>query len=295
MRLHPVPGKDLDDLVLAANDDVDEVVGLCKGGGLYQVLVHGVGIVHAAAADPGVDAVSKARPEHLAVVRVDRFPPGDAGHDAFAPAAVAGHGVTGHAAGQDELVRFQRGRVQPDGRAAPRGPHVGQALLFVALVVDDLKAAVKVLAEQGEMLLGRLAAVRAVCGENADVPVRHADLVEPSDDERKILARGLPAAGDIRDDDADGITGVHDLLERRRADRRGERLLDKLLRRIAGLLERVRQQNVLHLACGEGKGDLGIAVSHGVHLTIPHFRIRIDRRSGRSASAPFADAVTRRV
>ena len=151
-------------------------------------------------------------------------------------------------------------------------------LLFVALVVDDLKAAVKGLAEQGEMLLGRLAAVRAVRGENADVPVRHADLVEPSDDEREILARGLPAARDVRDDNADGIPGVHDLLERRRADRRGKRLLDKLLRRIAGLLERVRQQNVLHLTCGEGKGDLGIAVSHGVHLTIPHFRIRIDKK-----------------
>ena len=117
-----------------------------------------------------------------------------------------------------------------------RRPHVGQVLLFVTLVVDDLKAAEKVLAEQGEMLLGRLAAVRAVCGQNADVPVRHADLVEPSDDERKVLARGLSATRDVRDDDADGITGVHDLLERRRADRRGERLPDKILRRIAGLL-----------------------------------------------------------
>ena len=89
-------------------------------------------------------------------------------------------------------------------------------------------------------------------------------LAIPADD--ALLASGKTGAG------------VHDLLERRRADRRGKRLLDKLLRRIAGLLERVRQQNVLHLTCGEGKGDLGIAVSHGVHLTIPHFRIRIDKK-----------------
>ena len=82
---------------------------------------------------------------------------GDAGQDPLLSAAPAGHEVIDDSPRDDHVVAVGGALVEANGRSAARDAEVRHRVR-AAVVVVDLAAPVEVLADDGLVLLGRLAA-----------------------------------------------------------------------------------------------------------------------------------------
>ena len=205
----PVAGKGGDDLLFVVHHHVQQKRGTDHGAGLHHVRVDRVGGVHVGAADFGVGAAADAGVQGQVVVFHDGLPAGDARQDALAAAAVARHEVVHHAAGEDDLVAGQGPLVQPHRRAVAGGAHIGQVLLVRADVVHHLNPVVNGLCHKADLLLLCLLAMGAGGGEDQDVLIPDAGGLQLPDQDGDIGVRRLPAAGDVRDDDAHLVAGLH--------------------------------------------------------------------------------------
>ena len=214
----PVAGKGGDDLLFVVHHHVQQKRGTDHGAGLHHVRVDRVGGVHVGTADSGVGAAADAGVQGQVVVSHDGLPAGDARQDALAAAAVARHEVVHHAAGEDDLVAGQGPLVQPDGSPPAGGAHIGQVVLVRADVVLQPDPVVHGLGHQSDVLLLRLAAVGAGGGEDQDVLIPDAGGLQLPDQDGDIGVRRLPAAGDVGDDDAHLVAGLHQRFQRRGVD-----------------------------------------------------------------------------
>ena len=138
--------------------------------------------------------------------------------------------------------------------------------LVVALVVDKPDAAVELLPHQRDVLLLGLLAVGAGGAEDEDVLIGDADPVEPFHQNGQIGTGLLPAAGDVRDDNADLIPRLNGLLEGARADRVIQRILDMLPHRALGQIHGIGADFRHHLLRVQRHLECGVTVFHTFHV-----------------------------
>ena len=138
-------------------------------------------------------------------------------------------------------------------------------LFVVTLMVDKPDAAVMILPYQRDVLLFRLPTVSARGAQDQDVTVRDTGPVQPLDQNRQIGAGLLPAAGHIRDQDANLLARPDSLLDGTGANGVVQRIFHVLPNRSLRQIHRVGVNLRHHLFRGQRYRKNGIAVLHCFH------------------------------
>ena len=179
-----------------------------------------------------------------------------------------------HAAAEDDLVRFQRGLVDHDGRTARGRAHLDEVGILAALMVHDADATGHIGGDEAGMLFRRMAAMRARGHQQGHVRVGDAAGAERGHHFRHIDLRRLPEAGNIGDDDADLVPGLHDGLQSRGIHGLAQGAAHHLRRRQRRQVHGIGQHFGGKAAIGHIKEAFAIAVFQGMsgHEETPSLR-----------------------
>ena len=184
---------------------------------LAHVLVQRVVFQHAVS-----DARIAAQPfgiQRIRVVAADRLHAGNAGHDALAPAAVAGHHVLGARAQTHHKVGLGGNPVHPHRRVKRRFAQIHKVVRH-AVVVHHAHAVVHAVRHQPAQRRFVAGRVRAVGDENGQRLRAHAAFVRQVIDQMRnhqILPH--PEARNVADDHGNFFTRMRQLLQRRAVNR----------------------------------------------------------------------------
>ncbi len=210
-----VAGDDLHHAVMRILDHVDDEGQAHGAGDLFHAAP--AGRVHPAERDLGQQGRRHMRGRGG----------GEAAHaglDDLGPAGVAGPAVRDDVAQADEQVGVHRRAVHLHGDGVVAGAdlaEVDERLVDAVVVLGDAHAAVRLLPHLGADLLVGHDAMRARCGEDLDVLVAHAGLVEGVEQHREDARHRRGARGVLHQHDHLLLAG-RQLAQWRRADRRLE-------------------------------------------------------------------------
>ena len=209
MGLHGVTRHRPDDLLMLAEDHVEDEVDAAQGPGLLNIHPQGVGLQ-----GPGASLA----PDHHGVVGLDGVPRGHAGHNGLGPAGVAGKVVVLNVSQADAPVRLRHGAGDVYRRSGGGDAH-GDAVGGIAVHAGDL--APHALSCQLFSLLIRMPPVAAQGEHQRDVL--------PPDPRRIQLIQqgghhliGGHGPGDVAGDDGDLLAGADDLPQAGGADGLGQ-------------------------------------------------------------------------